>query len=51
MSKYMDGFVDNYKTTKKVREVTEHLKKIEKDKKMDKLLSEVIAGKWIRKYR
>ena len=49
MSKYMDEFEKTYPTTKKIREVTKQLKKIEENKKMDKLISEVIAGKWKRR--
>jgi len=49
MSKYSDDFISTYRTTRKIREVTEELKKIEEGKKMNRIMSEVIAGKWVRR--
>ena len=49
MSKWSDDFEANFKTTKKVREVKENMEIARDHREMNKILSEVIKGKWQRK--
>jgi hypothetical protein len=49
MSKYSDDFEATFPSTKKIREVTAELKRIEEGKAMDRRISEVLAGKWVRR--
>ena len=49
MSKWLDRFTEEFKTTKKVKQLTEEIKKMEDHRNMDKILSEVIKGKWKKK--
>ena len=49
MSKWVDEFTAQFKTTKKVREVKESMEIARDHANMNKILSEVIKGKWQRR--
>ena len=51
MSKWSEEFAKQYKTTANVKRIKEEMKKIQDHKDMDKILSEVIKGKWKRKVK
>jgi hypothetical protein len=51
MSQWSDDFEETFKNTRRVRELTQEMKIMEYQKMIDKKLSEVIKGKWKRRYK
>jgi len=53
MSKWSDNFIEQYKNTRKIREITKQIEKNEEkeisQKKMDQIISEILNGKWKRR--